>query len=1660
MATPTVMRHPVLTLLAGALALGALAPRPVAALDVDTFTTAQATLTNTGSSTTTGGPGEILGGNRGLVVTRWSGAGNVTVGVSGGSLAFSGGAPGEAVVTWDGDTDPLTLSPTGLGGMNLTASGDAFRLTVPSAAAGTQLTLTVYSTSSDVSVYGLVLPAIASSTDIDVPFLSFVKTSGPSGASFTSVGAITLTVRGNGASLSLDRVQVVSSTATVTASLTDNVSSAVPGDTLNYTATIGNTGPGAAAGVTLTNPLDAATTLVPGSVEVSPIAFDDQYPHVVAGMPSFSVFAPGVLANDVDGNSDPLVVAPAGARPTSQGGSVDVNADGSFNYVPPPVFRGLDTFTYRADDGHGIPGPGLVTMHVECGPINVSPTTLAAATKNSPYGPVTFTTIGAIGTVTWSLVGTLPTGMNFSAAGLLDGTPTQEGSFPLTFVATDSLGCSGSQAITLGVNSAPVITSANNATFTVGTFGSFTVTTTGFPPPSIARGGVALPGGVTFNDNGDGTGTLSGTPDPGTGGTYALTFTATNLVGSTPPQSFTLTVRQAPAIISANATTFTVGTPGTFIVTTTGFPVPSIARGGVALPANVTFLDNGDGTGTLSGTPQVGTGGTYALTFTATNVAGSSGPQSFTLTVNEAPKITTAATATFAPGKTGQTFTIDTTGFPRNPGMVITRTGTLPLNVTFTDNNNGTATIAGTPAAGTQAASPYSWVVTASNGVSPDDVQNPFLFNVTCPVITVSGAASLGLTFNTAMSASTFTQSGGNGTITWSATGLPAGVSIGPANGQVTGTPTLTGTFSAVVTAKDAGDCTGTKSVTVTVAPVAVADAYGTVNALVDNTQAYVTGGTTATPATPSVALAGTIIANDLPSGPGNVTAVAGTFATSAGGSVTIAADGTFLYTPPQRSGLAAITLDTFTYTVQSNTGGTPTPATSAAASVTLTLANRVWYVLNNGAGGNGQSQSPFLTLAQAQGASTINDHIFVYRGSGTTTNLSNGILLKGGQRLIGQGIALVVNGFTLVAATSNPLISNGAGIGVTLADGNTIDGITVSSPTGVGISGSGVNTLIVGSATTISGAGGGAFALSGAGNGAIAFGAAVTNSANRSISIQNRTGSTVTISGAITDTGAGVFLNSNSGSTITLTGGLNLSTGTNPAFTATGGGTVIATQNNTSIVNTLATTTGVALNVAGTTIGAGGLTFRSIASNGASSGIILNNTGGTAGLTVTGNGGSCTSAGTCTGGAIQNATAAGILLTSTTSPSFDRMFIQNTARSGISGTQVVNVTITNCRINNTGTSFPSNADDDSNIGFGFQAATTENNLSGVVTITGNTLTNAMEHGIDIQNFAGTITDANISNNILTSSTSSGTTHGSAIRLLGSGHAGGVSSITKALINANTITNFPGGAGITAQYGNPVIGGPAGVWGTPGSATNQIKITGNFINGQSAANPVGANAILMTLTGAGQANWLADSNGTVGNPISNIAGTEIGVTVRGANAVATCDITNNHITGIVSVNAQAIVFAADFHTLTSDAPQLKGTISGNVITGQDGEGIQVLATAGSTAHIDATVTNNSITAPNCGGCNRFGMTAQVGSSSANTTGAPSMCLDMRNNSVAGSGVNTGIGIRKKTAAYVFNIEGFVGGGDPTSFLNSANPSGGGVTMISQTTGFGNCSSAP
>jgi large repetitive protein len=261
----------------------------------------------------------------------------------------------------------------------------------------------------------------------------------------------------------------------------------------------------------------------------------------------------------------------------------------------------------------------------------------------------------------------------------------------------------------------PAITSGDDATFTVGRASSFTIEGSGTPAPTFTESG-SLPAGLTLTPSG----TLGGTPASGTAGTYTFTVTASNGVPPAATQALTLTVNQAPAITSANKSTFTVGHAGGFAVKGSGSPAPRFSESG-RLPAGVTFTPSG----TLAGTPARGTGGIYKVTITASNGVAPAAAQAFTLTVHQAPTITSAGKATFRHG-VSHTFTVRSAGYP---AAKVTESGKLPPGLRFVAKQNGTAVITGKPAASDRGRR-YVIRLTANNGVIPAATQR-FTIRVT-----------------------------------------------------------------------------------------------------------------------------------------------------------------------------------------------------------------------------------------------------------------------------------------------------------------------------------------------------------------------------------------------------------------------------------------------------------------------------------------------------------------------------------------------------------------------------------------------------------------------------------------------------------------------------------------------------------------------------------------------------------------------------------------------------------------------------------------------------------------------------------------------------------------------------------------------------------------
>ena len=529
------------------------------------------------------------------------------------------------------------------------------------------------------------------------------------GPAITSANATTFTV-GSVGTFTVTTIGTPTPALSVTGTLPSGVTFADNGD---GTATLSGT-PAASAGAIYPLTITATNGVLPNATQNFSLTISEGPVFTSASSTTFTIGSAGTFTVTTSGEPDVATITIGGAV-LPAGVTFINNGDGTgtLSGTPGAGTGGTYALTFTANNGVGGDVVQNFTLTVSGGPA-ITSANATTFTVGSP-GSFTVTTTGTP-TPALSVSGALPSGVTFldngNGTGTLSGTPAAAtgGAYALTFTAANGVLPNGTQAFTLNVNQAPAITSAASTTFTVGAAGLFTVTTSGFPLPAIARGGVALPSGVTFVDNGNGTGTLSGTPAAGTGGTYAITFTATNVVSATAPQAFTLTVNGPPAITSANTTTFTVGVAGSFTVTTTGFPTPAIARTGVALPTGVTFTDNGDGTGTLSGTSGAATGGSYALTFTASNGVLPDGTQAFTLNVNQAPAVTSAAATTFTVGTLGS-FTVTTSGFP---APTLARGGVaLPSGVTFTDNGNGTGTLSGTPAGGTGGT--YAISFTATN---------------------------------------------------------------------------------------------------------------------------------------------------------------------------------------------------------------------------------------------------------------------------------------------------------------------------------------------------------------------------------------------------------------------------------------------------------------------------------------------------------------------------------------------------------------------------------------------------------------------------------------------------------------------------------------------------------------------------------------------------------------------------------------------------------------------------------------------------------------------------------------------------------------------------------------------------------------------------------
>lgn len=559
------------------------------------------------------------------------------------------------------------------------------------------------------------------------------------------------------------------------------------------------------------------------------------------------------------------------------------------------------------------------------------------------------------------------------------------------------------------------------------------------------------------------------------------------------------------------------------------------------------------------------------------------------------------------------------------------------------------------------------------------------------------------------------------------------------------------------------------------------------------------------------------------------------------------------------------------------------------------------------------------------------------------------------------NGAGFVVNnsGTVTISPPSPVTVQTVGGPALDLSN-TTFNGFNFSSVsannTTTGVNLTNVSGFISSGGGTIQNTTGDAFVITGGSN-SVTYGGMINNTAGRAVVVTGHTGGNVVFN-PINDSAVGVFLNNNAGTSFFFSGTMTLNTGTNNAFTATNGGSIDATGVGSSIT----TTTGTAVNINGVLIRNTGFAVQSVSSNGSTNGIVLNNTGvGT--FSVTGNG-TCTctaaSAANCSGGIIQNTTAAAISLMTVGGVSLNCARVQNTGDDGIQGSNVINLALQNSVVINAGNAVGENGIDIDGM---FGTGNMINNSS---------VTRSAEFNVNIENTIATNAIPGIPDTLTVLNSNFGDNE-----FNGTG-ADGI---------------FFGGLG-TANMRIDVNGMNCTDCRTDGlqaDAGNNSSVESVVTNSTFDSNNIGLN-----ITGSGAATMSFDinSNPNFTNHESNIINIAHGV---GNGSVDGRLMDNPNIDGSNTGNGVRIISEGD----AGAGPNSRVLVDNNIIQGFNNPfGIQATARV-SVASLDITIEDNVVEMP--GPFASDGIRVESGNS--NATSANTVCLDIEDLAAAGGGGN-------------------------------------------------------
>jgi hypothetical protein len=401
----------------------------------------------------------------------------------------------------------------------------------------------------------------------------------------------------------------------------------------------------------------------------------------------------------------------------------------------------------------------------------------------------------------WSASG-LPAGLSInSTTGEITGSPSKKGAFTSTVVASGSV-FSNSKSIAFTIaEGAPIITAGQTASGKVGTAFSKTFSLTDSTNrPVTSWSATGLPSWATLNAT---TGVITGTPQDR--GTSIIHLTATGPGGSS-SETATISIAVGVPIISAGQA-FTGKVGEVFTQTPAlddALDRPATSWSATGLPDGLSLDVN---TGNITGTPT--TKGSFTASFTATGIGGTGTATSIAFTIAEGTPIITAGQT--ASGTVGTAFskTFSLTDSANRPVTNWSATG-LPEGLSL---NPATGAITGTP----QDVGSATVTLTATGPGGTATKSATISITVGSPII-VAGQSFNGKVGNAFSGTISLTDAVDRPATSWSAIGIPTGLSLNTSTGAITGTPAGKGSFSATFTAAGEGGDGSSRIIVFTIA--------------------------------------------------------------------------------------------------------------------------------------------------------------------------------------------------------------------------------------------------------------------------------------------------------------------------------------------------------------------------------------------------------------------------------------------------------------------------------------------------------------------------------------------------------------------------------------------------------------------------------------------------------------------------------------------------------------------------------------------------------------------------------------------------------------------------------------------------------------------------